>query len=560
MSALTTSHWIPDGNGPPLLEGATVGTRLREVAAEVPDRVALVEGLPTPERRQWTYGKLLADAECFARCLLRHFEPGEHVAVWAHNLPEWVLLEYGAALAGLTLVTVNPSLQPAEASYILGQSRAAGLFLVPEVRGNPLVAHAEAIRADLPEVRHILRLDLLDELIGTGGSTAMLPVVGADDSAQIQYTSGTTGFPKGVMLRHNSIVNNARLWVDRIEIPDGAGMLLPMPLFHTAGCVMGVLGALDRRAMLVLMPMFEPGLFLQLIERERPWYAGGVPTMLIAAMEHPDVSRRDLSSWKSAVAGGAQVPEALVRRVEDTLGVNFTITYGQTECSPILTNTCPSDSAEDKGLTVGKPLPHTEIRIVDPVSLETVPIGASGELWARGYFTMLGYFDMPEASAKTLTADGWVRTGDLAVMDERGYCRIVGRLKDMIIRGGENLFPAEIEEVLYRHPAVAEAAVVGLPDERWGEVVGVFIRPHDPAAPPTVAELRSHLRASLSPQKTPTMWYAVDGYPLTGSGKVQKFAIREAWEKGEHAGHELDGYPRSTGRVASEHHSDHEPG
>jgi fatty-acyl-CoA synthase len=343
------------------------------------------------------------------------------------------------------------------------------------------------------------------------------------------------------MLRHNSIVNNARLWVDRIEIPDGAGMLLPMPLFHTAGCVMGVLGALDRRAKLVLMPMFEPGLFLQLIERERPWYAGGVPTMLIAAMEHPDVSRRDLSSWKSAVAGGAQVPEALVRRVEDTLGVNFTITYGQTECSPILTNTCPSDSAEDKGLTVGKPLPYTEIRIVDPVSLETVPIGASGELWARGYFTMLGYFDMPEASAKTLTADGWVRTGDLAVMDERGYCRIVGRLKDMIIRGGENLFPAEIEEVLYRHPAVAEAAVVGLPDEHWGEVVGAFIRPCDPAAPPTVAELRSHLRASLSPQKTPTMWYAVDGYPLTGSGKVQKFAIREAWEKGEHAGHELDG-------------------
>jgi fatty-acyl-CoA synthase len=542
MSALTTSHWIPDGNGPPLLEGATVGSRLGEVAAEVPDRVALVEGLPTPERREWTYGKLLADAECCARCLLRYFEPGEHVAVWAHNLPEWVLLEYGAALAGLTLVTVNPSLQPAETSYILGQSRAAGLFLVPEVRGNPLVAHAEAIRADLPELRHILRLDLLDELIAnSGAANVTLPVVDVDDPAQIQYTSGTTGFPKGVMLRHNSIVNNARLWVDRIEIPDGAGMLLPMPLFHTAGCVMGVLGALDRRAKLVLMPMFEPGLFLQLIERERPWYAGGVPTMLIAAMEHPDVSRRDLSSWKSAVAGGAQVPEALVRRVEDTLGVNFTITYGQTECSPILTNTCPSDSSEDKGLTVGKPLPHTEIRIVDPVSLETVPIGASGELWARGYFTMLGYFDMPEASAKTLTADRWVRTGDLAVMDERGYCRIVGRLKDMIIRGGENLFPAEIEEVLYRHPAVAEAAVVGLPDEHWGEVVGAFIRPCDPAAPPTVAELRSHLRASLSPQKTPTMWYAVDGYPLTGSGKVQKFAIREAWEKGEHAGHELDG-------------------
>jgi fatty-acyl-CoA synthase len=540
MSAMTSSHWIPDGSGPPLLEDTTVGGRLREVAGEVPERVALVEGLPTPERRQWTYAELLADAERCARCLLRHFEPGEHVAVWAHNLPEWVLLEYGAALAGLTLVTVNPSLQPAEAAYILAQSRAAGLFLVPDVRGNPLTAHIESIRAELPNLRHVLRLDLLDELVAdNAGRDATLPTVHADDPAQIQYTSGTTGFPKGVMLRHGSIVNNARLWVGRVEIPDGAGMLLPMPLFHTAGCVMGVLGALDRRAKLVLMPMFEPGLFLELIELERTWYAGGVPTMLIAAMEHPDVSRRDLSSWKSAVAGGAQVPEALVRRVEDSLGVDFTIIYGQTECSPVITNGLPSDSAADKGLTVGKPLPHIEVRIVDPISLETVPIGASGELWARG-FPMLGYFDMPEASAETLTADGWVRTGDLATMDERGYCRIVGRLKDMIIRGGENLFPAEIEEVLYRHPAIAEATVVGLPDERWGEVVGAFIRPHDPAAPPTVAELRSHLRASLSPQKTPTRWYAVDGYPLTGSGKIQKFAIREAWEKGEQAGHELD--------------------
>jgi fatty-acyl-CoA synthase len=542
MNALTTSHWIPDRSGPPLLEGVTVGGRLREVAGEVPDRIALVEGLSTPQRRQWTYRQLLADAERCARFLLRHFEPGEHVAVWAHNLPEWVLLEYGAALAGLTLVTVNPSLQPAEVAYILGQSRTAGVFLVPDVRGNPLTAHIEAIRAELPVLRHVLRLDLLEELMADDGKREVtLPEVHTEDAAQIQYTSGTTGFPKGVMLRHGSIVNNARLWVNRIEIPDGVGELLSMPLFHTGGCVMGVLGALDRRAKLVVMPLFEPGVFLELIELERPWYAGGVPTMLIAAMEHPDVTRRDLSSWKSAVVGGAQVPEALVRRVEDTLGVDFTITYGQTECSPILTNGFPSDTAADKGLTVGKPLPHTEIRIVDPVSLDTVPTGASGELWARGYFTMLGYFDMPEATAKTLTADGWVRTGDLAVMDERGYCRIVGRLKDMIIRGGENLFPAEIEEVLYRHPAVAEASVVGLPDERWGEVVGAFIRPCDAATPPTVADLRSHMRTHLSPQKTPTRWYAVESYPLTGSGKIQKFAIREAWEKGEHDRNELDG-------------------
>ena len=539
-TSLTTSHWIPDGSGPPLLVGATVGNRLREVAAEVPDRVALVEGLPTSDRRQWTYAELLADAQRCARFLLQHFEPGEHIAVWAHNLPEWVLLEYGAALAGLTLVTVNPSLQPAEASYILRQSRAAGLFLVPEVRGNPLIAHIDAIRVELPDLRHVLRLDLLDELTADGGGRDVtLPEVNADDPAQIQYTSGTTGFPKGVVLSHDSIINNARLWVDRIEIADGAGWLLPLPLFHTGGCVLGVLGTLDRRATLVLLPMFEPGLFLELIEVERVGFANAVPTMLIAAMDHPDLSVRDLSSWRSTAAGGAQVPEALVRRIEDALGVDLTIVFGQTECSPLLTSTFPSDNAEDKGLTVGPPLPHTEIRIVDPVSLETVPIGTSGEFWARGYFTMLGYFNNPEATAETLRADGWLRTGDLATMDNRGYCRIVGRLKDMIVRGGENLYPAEIEEVLYRHPTVAEVAVVGLPDEHWGEVVGAFIRLRDPDAPPTVADLHLHVRAHLSPQKTPTKWYAVDGYPLTGPGKIQKFAIREAWEKGEHADHEL---------------------
>ena len=296
---------------------------------------------------------------------------------------------------------------------------------------------------------------------------------------------------------------------------------------------MGVLGALDRRATLVLMPMFDPGLFLELIERER---------RLVRRRRADDADRRrwitptpsgrDLSSWRSTVSGGAQVPEALVRRIEQTLGVDFTIVYGQTECSPVLTNTLPTDNAEDKGLTVGPPLPHTEVRIVDPVTLETVPLGTAGELWARGYFTMLGYFDKPDETAETLLPDGWLRTGDLATMDERGYCRIVGRLKDMIIRGGENLFPAEIEEVLYRHPGVAEVAVVGLPDEKWGEIVGAFIRPSDPAAPPRVAELRAHLRAELSPQKTPTRWYSVTEFPLTGSGKIQKFAIREAWEKG----------------------------
>ncbi len=541
MTRLSTSHWIPDGSGPPLRTDATIGALLREVAAAVPERVALVEGLAGSGARRWTYAELLGDADRCARALLRWFEPGERVAVWAHNLAEWVLLEYAAALAGMTLVTINPSFQPAEAAYVLGQSRAAGVFVVPEVRGNQLAAHAEAIRGDLADLRHVLRLDELADLVASadGDDAIELPDVRPGDRVQIQYTSGTTGFPKGAMLCHAGVVNNAMLWADRVGIPDGAVWLSPMPLFHTGGCVMGVLGALNRRATLVLMPMFDPALFLKLIERERCWFAAAVPTMLIAVMDHPDAPGRDLSSWKSTVSGGAQVPEALVRRIEDTLGVDFTIVYGQTECSPVLTNTLPTDTSEDKGRTVGPPLPHTEVRIVDPVTLQTAPLGTAGELWARGYFTMLGYFDKPEATAETLLPDGWLRTGDLATMDERGYCRIVGRLKDMIIRGGENLFPAEIEEVLYRHPAVAEVAVVGLPDDKWGEIVGAFIRPTDPASPPRVTELRAHLRAVLSPQKTPTSWYTVTEFPLTGSGKIQKFAIRNAWERGAHRGHEL---------------------
>lgn len=533
---LIISHYVPDGSGPPLRPDITVGERLRQVAAEVPDRTAMVEGIHTGGRR-WTYAELLADAERCAHMLLDHFTPGERLGVWAHNLPEWVILEYGAALAGITLVTLNPSLQRNEAAYVLGQSRSSGVFVVPEVRGNPVAQLAQDIQPDLPDLRHILRLDRMGDLMAAAGTHA-LPTVGPDDPVQVQYTSGTTGFPKGVVLRHRGVVNNAMVWADRVEVPDGASWICPMPLFHTGGCVMAVLGSLDRRATMVLMPMFEPGLFLELLERERGQMAGAVPTMLIAAMEHPDFATRDLSSWTSVVSGGAQVPEALVRKIESTLGVNFTIVYGQTECSPVLTNTFPSDTPEDKGLTVGPPVPHTEVKIVDPATLETVPVGEQGELWARGYFTMIEYFEKPRETGETLV-DGWVRTGDLATMDERGYCRIVGRLKDMIIRGGENLFPVEIEEVLMRHPAVAEVAVVGLPDERWGEVVAAFVRFLDGAERPSVSELRSHLRSELSPQKTPTRWFAVDAFPLTGSGKVQKFAIRSAWEAGEYEGREL---------------------
>jgi acyl-CoA synthetase (AMP-forming)/AMP-acid ligase II len=540
---LTVSHWVPDGSGPPLRPDLTVGGLLREVAAAVPERLALVEGTPDPaSRRRWTYAQLLADAERCARVLLGRFQVGERIAIWAPNSAEWLIVEYGAALAGLTLVTVNPSLQPAELAYVLTQSEASGMLLVPEARGNPLASHLDRVRGELPGLREVLRLDQLLDLLGEadeGGVAAgvELPTVPGEDVVQIQYTSGTTGFPKGAILRHAGVVNNATCWADRIAVPDGEPCLSPMPLFHTGGCVLAALGALSRRSPLVLMPVFDPGLLLDLVETERPWFLAGVPTMLLAVLDDPDLANRDLSSLRAVLSGGAQVPDALVRRIEQTLGVDFTIVYGQTECSPALTNTLPSDTPEDKGLTVGPPLPHTEIRIVDPATFDTVSIGSPGELWARGYFTMAGYHHNPEATEATLLADGWLRTGDLATMDERGYCRIVGRLKDMIIRGGENLFPAEIEEVLHQHPAVADVAVVGVPDDTWGEVVAAFIRPTDAADPPTVAELRQHTRAHLSPQKTPTLWYTVDAFPLTGSGKIQKTVIRDGWQQGRYRHH-----------------------
>lgn len=536
MNPLTISHFTPDGSGPVLRPDITVGQALRDAAAEVPDREALVEGIPGG--RRWTYAELLTDAERCANVLLDHFEPGDRVGIWAHNLPEWVIVEYGAALAGVTLVTLNPSLQKSEAAYVLGHSRASGVLVVPEVRGNPLAGYAAEIQTELDDLKVILRLDEIPQMLDAVTMRDELPDVNGDDPAQIQYTSGTTGFPKGVVLRHHSIVDNATIWVDRIQVREGASWVNPMPLFHTGGCVLGVLGALAVRGKQVLLPGFDPGLFLAMIEQEKGEYAGAVPTMLIASMEHPDFATRDLSSWTGVVSGGSQVPEALVRKIEEALGVAFTIIYGQTECSPTLTNTHPDDTPEDKGLTIGPPIAHTEIKIVDPATLDTVGIGEQGELWARGYCTMIEYFDNPDATAETLLEDGWLRTGDLATMDDRGYCRIVGRLKDMIIRGGENLFPAEIEEVLMRHDDIAEVAVVGLPDDRWGEIVAAFARFNE-GSEPTVAGLRDHMRADLSPQKTPARWFSVDSFPLTGSGKIQKFAIVDAAANGDYDSNEL---------------------
>jgi fatty-acyl-CoA synthase len=525
MPGLTTSYWPADASEPIL--GTTVGSVLRAAAAAAPDRVAMIGGHPDPASRgRWTYAELLAEAERAARALSRRFAPGEPVAVWAHNMPEWIILEYAAGLAGIVLVTVNPALRPAELAYVLKQSGSVGIFLVPEYR-SPMAKYLDEVRPDVPLLRDVVLLTEWEDFLSTAPADAVLPDVQPDDIAQIQYTSGTTGFPKGAELHHRGLTNNARFYAQRVGLQPGDVLVNPMPMFHTAGCGMGVLGCCQSLATHVPVLAFDPALMLELCETERSSVFAGVPTMMIAMLAHPDMEKRDLSSLRVAVSGGSPVPADLVRQVEERLRVTFSIVFGTTECSPLVTQVKPDASAQQRAETLGTPLPQTEVKVADMGTGEPVPPSKVGELCARGYLVMRGYHDAPEATAEAIDTDGWYHTGDLASMDTDGCLRIEGRVKDMIIRGGENIYPREIEDVLFAHPSVAEASVVGVPDPAWGEVVAAFLRPVPGQPQPPVDELRAYCREHLAPYKTPLHWIFVDEFPLTPSGKIQKFKLRE---------------------------------
>jgi fatty-acyl-CoA synthase len=384
-------------------------------------------------------------------------------------------------------------------------------------------------------LREIARFEQWDEFLASpagGNDIAVFPDVKPMDPAQIQYTSGTTGFPKGALLHHRGITNNARLVMERFEFREGDVYAHAMPFFHTGGCVCGALGPVQGRGTHCFLPAFDPGQLLEMIEREKATHLLGVPTMLIAMMQHPDFAKRDLSSLRAVVSGGAAVPAELVREIEAKLGVRFSIIFGQTECSPVMTMTRLDDSPEDKAGSLGQPLPSTDAKVVDAATGATVPVGATGEICTRGYHVMHGYFENPEATARAIDTEGWLHTGDLGSMDDRGYFHIRGRLKEMVIRGGENLFPVEIENVLHEHAEVADVAVVGVPDPKMGEELAAFIRCAG-REPPGIEVLRAHVRKHLAAQKTPRYWYFVNEFPLTGSGKVQKFRLREMWERGE---------------------------
>ncbi len=522
------------GPATPAVRDLTFGDLLRKAAEAAPDRIALIAGVADPAlRRQWTYAQLYREARRTARALLTRFKPGERITVWAQSIPEWVMLEFGAGIAGVVLVTANPGFRAREIEYVLKQSRSAGVFVVSGFRGNPMLETVQAVRPNCPELREVICFDDWNEFVAAGDDESItLPAVTPDDPVMIQYTSGTTGFPKGALLRHRGLVTNGADTADRNGIAPGDVFVTTMPLFHTGGCVCCVLGAVSKVATQVLVEAFDPGLVLELFSTYRGTAMVGVPTMLIAMLEHPAFPTTDLSSVKSICSGGSTVPAPLVKRFEEKLGAPFTIVFGQTECSPVAAQTFPDDSVEDKAGTIGLPLPNMETRIIDPNTGATVPVGTIGEFCTRGYHVMLGYFEMPEASSAAIDADGWLHTGDLCAMDARGYCTVEGRLKDLIIRGGENIYPREVEELLFAHPKVGDVAVVGVPHERWGEEVAAFIRPVTGAVIDK-EEMTAYTRAALAPHKTPKHWCVVEAFPVTGSGKIQKFKLREAWIKGE---------------------------
>ncbi|HZV06790.1 MAG TPA: AMP-binding protein [Gemmataceae bacterium] len=518
----------------PEVREMTFGDLLRRAAEAAPDSLALIAGVADPAlRRQWTYAEFYREAQRTARALLTRFRPGERIAVWAQNIPEWVMLEFGAGMAGLILVTVNPAFRAKELEYVLKQSRSAGVFVVCGFRGNPMLETVQAVAPNCRELREIICFDDWNAFIAAGDDeNVKLPIVSPNDPVMIQYTSGTTGFPKGALLRHRGLLNNGADTADRMGVDPGDVFITTMPLFHTGGCVCCVIGSVSKVATQVLIEAFDPALVLEMFETYRGNAMIGVPTMLIAMLEHPTFPTRDLSTIKAICSGGSTVPAPLVKRFEEKLGAAFTIVFGQTECSPVAAQTRTNDSVEDKANTIGLPLPNMESRIVDVTTGRTVPVGTIGEFCTRGYHVMLGYFEMPEATAAAIDADGWLHTGDLCAMDARGYCTVEGRLKDMIIRGGENIYPRELEDLLFRHPKVGEVAVIGLPHEKWGEEVAAFIRPA-PGAIIDKEELIAYVRASLAPNKTPKHWFVVDAFPLTGSGKIQKYKLRDAWAKGE---------------------------
>jgi fatty-acyl-CoA synthase len=379
----------------------------------------------------------------------------------------------------------------------------------------------------LPGLREIVPLATWDKFLASADPGRELPQVTPTDMIQVQYTSGTTGFPKGAMLHHMGLVNEATFVAERAGMSDGGVCVNAMPMYHIGGEAVTSFGTWAKRGTFVILPGFEPGLLLEAFEAYAGTHTLVVPTMLIAMLDHPDLARRDLSSLQTIMSGAASVPASLVRKTIGLLGCQFSILFGQTETHGVISQTRVTDTPEDQADTVGQPLPQLKVKFADMITGEPVPVGEQGEICCRGYQNMRGYYDMPAETAATIDDDGWLHMGDIGSMDERGFLRVTTRVKDMIIRGGMNLYPAEIEAALQDHPTIETAVVIGVPDEKWGEQVAAVLRLRDDFARPTATELTEFLRDQIAPHKVPVFWSFADSLPMTPTGKTQKFVLRQ---------------------------------
>ncbi|MFH8991479.1 AMP-binding protein [Streptomyces sp. NPDC017940] len=518
------------------LLGDTVGQNLARAVATWPDRDALID---VAAGTRYTYAEFGDAVERLALALLGSgVGKGARVGIWAVNCAEWVLVQYATARVGAILVNINPAYRAHELAYVLRQSGVCLLVATERHRTSDYRAMVDEVRGTCPDLRavHYIGDDaswgaLLDAArsVGEGELAAREAELSCDDPVNIQYTSGTTGFPKGATLSHHSILNNG-YWVGRtIGYGEQDRVCLPVPFYHCFGMVMGNLAATSHGACVVIpAPSFDPVATLHAVERERCTSLYGVPTMFIAALNLADFATYDLTSLRTGIMAGSPCPVEVMKRVVAEMHMaEVSICYGMTETSPVSLQTRMDDDLERRTGTVGRVLPHVEVKVVDPATGVTLPRGTSGELCTRGYSVMLGYWNDPERTAEAVDSGRWMHTGDLAVMRDDGYVQIVGRIKDMIIRGGENVYPREIEEFLYGHPKIADVQVVGVPDERYGEVPLACVIPRDPEDALTLAELHEFCEGRLARYKVPARLRILESFPMTVSGKVRKVELRE---------------------------------
>ncbi|WP_250305963.1 AMP-binding protein [Streptomyces sp. NBC_01387] len=524
------------GTGSTPLLGDTIGGNLDRTIAAFPGREALVDVV---SGRRWTYRQFGAAVDELARGLLgTGVGKGDRVGIWAVNCPEWVLVQYATARIGAIMVNINPAYRSHELEFVLKQAGITLLVASQRHKGSDYRALVDEVRGNCPELRsvHYIGDASWDELTAAARPEpleAQLSGVrlSCDEPINIQYTSGTTGFPKGATLSHHNILNNGYFVGELVGYSEKDRICLPVPFYHCFGMVMGNLAATSHGACIVIPgPSFEPAATLHAVERERCTSLYGVPTMFIAELNLPDFATYDLTSLRTGIMAGSPCPAEVMRRVVAEMHMaEVSICYGMTETSPVSTQTRREDDLERRTGTAGRVLPHLEVKVVDPATGTTVERGETGELCTRGYSVMLGYWDDAERTAQVIDAGRWMHTGDLAVVRDDGYVQIVGRIKDMIIRGGENVYPREVEEFLYTHPKIADVQVIGVPDEKYGEEVLACVIPRDPAHPPTLDEIRAFCRDRLAHYKIPRGIRILDAFPMTVSGKVRKVELRRRY-------------------------------